>query len=275
MNPNLLPLNCYKNEQVYPISLACCLTCNHNIITNAVQNGDINKLRETVQHGYLPVTINDALMKAVNAKINRRKIFEELLNLGADPNYSGFLNILIVLISIKSETIDILNLFLDKGADPNLINERNGCTALKMACNLFISKITINEEKKNEIINLLLARGADFDKSEIDIEDAIKSNRLDFVNRIIEKGINLSSTNYDNLLSLAIINKNLEIAKVLLLNGVNYNLYLARTYNSKFLNTPEFKQINDFPFLMLLYCLEKTNLYLNSDNIIELNDLII
>ncbi len=295
-NPYSLPISCDNTWSMpsFRKSLKCCLTCNDSKIRHAIRYGNYNiigdsahianlnsnckltnieQMRELMKFGYLDTTINKCFEEAVYPE-NRFEVFKELFNVeGVNPNYdNGKYAVINNLMHHGGDTIKVLKLFFDRGANPNLVGS-DGYTPLKTAC--VIQDWNSRGRNKSEIINFLLENGADFDSSGINIQNAINSECVDFVNRLIEKGVDLSSDNYFiNPLSSAIYKGNLEIIKTLLLNGANWNLDFETIYYSKFLHKPECKEIVDFPSLMLLYCFEQNGIQLDPDTTCELVDLI-
>jgi ankyrin repeat protein len=137
--------------------------------------------------------------------LNNEYIVKELLKHVAKIDDNTFQN------AVRYVNLEIINLLLERGADPNYKNEYGD----SILSNLLFS----NNSEKIKIIEKLLEHGAKIDDDTF--FNAVGYSNLEIINLLLDHGANLNGQNKDgySILNAAIDSKNLEIVKKLLDRG--------------------------------------------------------
>jgi len=153
-----LPLELIEMIIVPIIGPSILLPKNSKALIKAIKANDIDAVKNLLKKRYIDVNIQNkyhdtALMLAV--KNNNSEIVQILLDNGANPNIqnnNGKTPLMLVAINNKSEIAQVL---LDKDADPDT-QDNNGYTALDMALmhknQAIINLIIKTKEKSNSIV---------------------------------------------------------------------------------------------------------------------------
>ena len=140
-------------------------------------------------------------------------------------NYRNINNETLLHICLNNKNYDYAKYLIEKDSNDTMINDNNNyylLSPLMLCCQL------INDNKRIDIFNILI------NKSNIDVNKicfrghdalmyACQYNNLDIINKLIEKGANLSHINNEgnNALIISCMWENLNVAKLLIANGMN------------------------------------------------------
>ncbi|KUI69387.1 Ankyrin repeat and KH domain-containing protein 1 [Cytospora mali] len=160
--------------------------------------------------GRIMANNNTVLVRAINRK-TPRQVIELLLNYGSDPNGKNGEGTSPMSHAVIVQRLDIAQLLLDRGADPNLPGPKH---PLWPSC------------YKPLFLKLLLSRGADFTMAPGIMEFATSINNVESVRTLLSAGVDPNSKKdgvYTPLCS-AIRDDRAEIVSLLLANGADPNL---------------------------------------------------
>ena len=176
--------------------------------------------------------INTELFSALNLS-DYYNIIEKLVNILGDRTDSEISEIInfknkctgetILLLASQKGYTEIVNLLLDKGANPNISNSGN--TSLIRACN----------SGYTEIVKLLLDKGADYNITDVTgynpLYIACNNGYTEIVKLLLDKGANPNISNSGNTaLIRAYKSGYTEIIKLLLDNGADYKNIQSNRY---------------------------------------------
>jgi ankyrin repeat protein len=116
--------------------------------------------------------------------------------------------------AIKSRSLGLITLFLDKGADINACNE-NGVSILDDALNNFLNSF----DRNDSVIKLLVEKGAHVTQK--NLETAMHSNNKELI-RLLHSRL-LTNPDYNTLLRAAIKKGDIDIITLFLDTGVDIN----------------------------------------------------
>ena len=182
-------------------------------LIDAVQNGEIDRVRELLDSGVNPnfrnIVSDSPLISA--SFDGHTEIVKLLLESGADPNIGYRHGYTPLIFASKKGHSDVARLLLEHGADIN-IRDRDGKTPL-----IFASK-----KGHSDVVRLLLERGADINiqnnYGRTSLHGATQFDHSDIVKLLLENGAdptikedNFDETAYD----IALDNGNREIARLI------------------------------------------------------------
>ena len=196
-----------------------------------------NKRREIVKilldHGASPSP--SALVDA--ATLGYVESVQKLLDLGINPNAPSVFQNTALCKAARNGHLDVVNVLLERGADPDVVGEKSDVRLLAAYDGPFIYKLLDNGarapgkpssalvEAVNRgdlaIVEALLAHGADPDAPQQTdlsaLSRAVDSGRLDIVKTLLANGARPDKS--PDALVAAVISKQWEIIKILLANG--------------------------------------------------------
>ena len=196
-----------------------------------------NKRREIVKilldHGASPSP--SALVDA--ATLGYVESVQKLLDLGINPNAPSVFDNTALCKAARNGHLDVVNVLLERGADPDVVGEKGDVCFLAASYDSFIYKLLDNgtrhpgkplsalveAAKRGDlaIVEALLAHGADPDahqQTELSaLSRAVDSGRFDIVKTLLANGARPDKS--PDALVKAVISKQWEIIKILLANG--------------------------------------------------------
>ena len=196
-----------------------------------------NKRREIVKilldHGASPSP--SALVDA--ATLGYVESVQKLLDLGINPNAPSVFDNTALCKAARNGHLDVVNVLLERGADPDVVGEKGDVCFLAASYDSFIYKLLDNgtrapgkplsalveAAKRGDlaIVEALLAHGADPDahhQTELSaLSRAVDSGRFDIVKTLLANGARPDKS--PDALVEAVISKQWEIIKILLANG--------------------------------------------------------
>ena len=162
--------------------------------------------------------INDFLIAAVSAE--QREITEQLLGMEADPNTINKNGDSVLLIAVKKNNNEIIQILLQAGADVNFATKNDGRTPLLQAA----------KGSPSKIVQFLLRRGAKVNQASKDgttpLMEAAENNKLENINIIMQWGPVMNKLKNDtgmNALMLASMKGNTEVVTYLCNNHALVN----------------------------------------------------
>lgn len=203
----------------------------------ALQQAFRNKRREIVKilldHGASPSP--SALVDA--ATLGYVESVQKLLDLGINPNAPSVFQNTALCKAARNGHLDVVNVLLERGADPDLVGEKSDVRLLAAYDGPFIYKLLDNGARSPgkplsalveavklgdlAIVKALLAHGADPDAHQQTdlsaLSRAVDSGRFDIVKTLLTNGA--SPDKSPDVLVKAVISKQWEIIKILLANG--------------------------------------------------------
>ena len=173
-----------------------------------------------------------------------KSVAEVLIKHGADINYQGAGGDTLLMIAVRSKNRELVKYLAENGADLNIKAER-GQRALNDA---FLAR-------DDPMAEYLISKGAyittnvDSSTGNSELHNAVNTNNLSFVKKILEGGdaVDLVNAEGDTALVLAVINNNKPIAELLIKYGADVNA-LCRRWN----NVPLFFFVKNREMLTLL-----------------------
>jgi len=111
----------------------------------------------------------------------------------------------------EEHSLSLIRFLLDSGANPNLSQSR---------ATFYIPIVNAYSKNNTTLVNLLLDRGAN---GSVLLPTLVKKGDINFIRRLISKGINLRSNEGAESLRIAAENGNFDIIQVLIENGANIN----------------------------------------------------
>ena len=162
---------------------------------------------------------------------------QKLLDLGINPNAPSVFQNMALCKAAKNGHLDVVNVLLERGADPDVVGEKSDVSLLAAYDGPFIYKLLDNGArapgkplsalveavKRGDlaIVKALLAHGADPDalqQTELSaLSRAVDSGRFDIVKTLLANGA--SPDKSPDALVAAVISNQWEIIKILLANG--------------------------------------------------------
>ena len=192
-------------------------------LIDAVQNGDIDRVRELLDSGVNPNIkhyFNDDSPLISASFDGHTEIVKLLLESGADPNIGYRHGYTPLIFASKKGHSDVVRLLLEHGADIN-IRGKYGNTPLILA----------SRGGHSDIVRLLLERGADIniqnDYGNTPLMSASRGGHSDIVKLLLENGADptIKQDNFDETTAYdeALDNGNMEIARL-----IQYHIDLLR-----------------------------------------------
>ena len=179
-------------------------------VNNVIRSGILLEVGSNVNRTIGPDKIT---CLQVAAETRNEQLVELLLNSGAHVDETAFM------FASKNGLLEIVRLFLENGADPNLQNKSSESTALMLA----------SQSGRLEIVRLLLENGANpnlqnkYESTALLL--ASQSGRWDTVQLLLENGADPNlRNNSDYPLIIASAYGSLEMVRLLLENGADPNI---------------------------------------------------
>ena len=145
-----------------------------------------------------------------------------MLDYGAEPNAISKDGNPMIARAIAAQRLDILSALLDKGADPNLQNQKNSKSSPML--------LRAINTKNLDMVNALLDKGANPDALDIEgnpiLLKAIDTFDINIINALLDKGANPNSLNKDNkhILFSALELQRSDVIRSFLDRGANPNV---------------------------------------------------
>lgn len=160
--------------------------------------------------GRIMVNDNTVLVRAINRK-TPRSVIELMLDYGSDPNGKNGEGTSPMVQAVSAQRLDIAQLLLDRGADPNLPGPKH---PLWPSC------------YEPAFLKLLLSRGADYTKAPGIMEFSTSINKAESVATLLGAGVdpNAKKDGVYTPLCSAIRDDRAEIVTLLLASGADPNL---------------------------------------------------
>lgn len=200
---------------------------------NKLASNDDNALRMAAQKGYEDVVKllidngidNSYYNSALISGTRNIEIIKTLISKGVDVKE---IDAPIVYYSIKNENYEVTKILLENGADPNMPIEYNQETPIMLAV----------AKNNSDVTHLLLKNDVDINQvSEMSgktlLMIAIEADSSDVINLLIDKGISVNALDNHSRTALdyAMITKNVNIAKILILKEVTH--FSAKFFHNK------------------------------------------
>ncbi len=208
--------------------------------------------------------INDIVRLITATYQSDYKVVQNLLNLGVDVDSTINDNWTPLLIASNFGDYEMIKLLIENGANVN-VQLQDGTSAIFLASalgNIQIVKLLI-DNKTN--INHKHLSGHN------SLMIATKSHHSDIAKELILNGINIDAFNWgqgENALSLAVINNNIEVTRLLLESGVKVNQLTQGYFTALDLCTIENKKI--FSDLLIKFGAKRCNLSIGKEKQDEL-----
>eukprot|EP01112_Ceratiomyxa_fruticulosa_P012359 TRINITY_DN3416_c0_g1_i1.p1 TRINITY_DN3416_c0_g1~~TRINITY_DN3416_c0_g1_i1.p1 ORF type:complete len:398 (-),score=104.90 TRINITY_DN3416_c0_g1_i1:39-1232(-) len=230
----------------------------HNI-NEAVENGDLEKMREFIEKGS---DINSATSGGspffIACRDNHIRIVKELIKMGVDVNSFPGRGTKPLIVALANNHIALFELLLQHGANPNFTikqdSKGNSETETKQSSEEHLTPLQLAIiHKKYEIVQLLLNFKANphvlFRANHTTLQVVVQQENFSLVQALLEQKVdpNIQETiNGKTPLHSAVLTNNLEIVKLLLQHKANPNI---KTYP----HTEKFGVADFTPLFLALY----------------------